>query len=482
MKKLFYIFLFFIISAGIYIRFRLFSASPSLWFDECSLVWNIQTTNYPDFFNPLKLVQQVSPPLFLIITKLFYSITSNFSQDLRIQDMSLRFFPFICGCISVPLFTYLVHKIYKNTYLTLACCGIMAFNIWTINYSNEVKSYGVETLLGVVFLTIIHKLKFNLKTLIPFSIFCIISMWLSSSAILFIVAASVIILCNTRNIKNLSVFFIPLIINIIIYYTTYYHPNILLYGDYMKTFWADSFFSLGTFLNEFAFHTFRLFPDIPFDAILPKTIFTLGFYIFTGLNIFLGLKYVKKNKNSKNIFITCLLIPLLMIIAGFLNLYPYDDRLIIFLIPPYTILFCQYLLYIKTTKIFTVILSLIIIFFGLINTNVARLNPTYLSIHKSNIREFYMISNQINPEQKNLIVDESNFMCYSRGNGKIVMSPENITQINTLPKDDYFVIISNTYKEKYYEIPSYIKQNCNIIKYIEAPDNKNNFFAWIRVD
>ena len=93
-----------------------------------------------------------------------------------------------------------------------------------------------------------------------------------------------------------------------------------------------------------------------------------------------------------------------------------------------------------------------------------------------------MISNQINPEQKNLIVDESNFMCYSRGNGKIVMSPENITQINTLPKDDYFVIISNTYKEKYYEIPSYIKQNCNIIKYIEAPDNKNNFFAWIRVD
>ena len=138
-----------IIFVGILIRFRQYMFNRSLWLDEASLAMNILKLNYTELFKPL-LHGQAAPSLFLLITKLFTDIAGY-------SEYVLRFFPFLCGIISLLFFYQFAKHILQKQVIPVAI-GLLSFSYYAIYYSNEFKQYSVDLLFTILLIFFAFKL------------------------------------------------------------------------------------------------------------------------------------------------------------------------------------------------------------------------------------------------------------------------------------------------------------------------------------
>ena len=121
LKKYSYFFLIFlIIISGFLFRLKLLTDNPSFWFDESALGYNVLNLNYKDFFGILHL-QQVAPPLFLIISKYIADIIGA-------SDLHLRLVPFIFGNLCMILFFIILKQNFENRLTVLSGLILYCFN------------------------------------------------------------------------------------------------------------------------------------------------------------------------------------------------------------------------------------------------------------------------------------------------------------------------------------------------------------------
>lgn len=157
-KRVAFLLLFFIIGLGAFLRFSTIDARE-VWYDE-AYTGLLVHHSWSGMFEII--AQDVHPPLYYIITKLWTGLVG-------ITDFSLRTPSAFFGVLLIPLAFLFTRALYKkDEYLIpLAAAFMIAVNPFLIAYSQEARPYALvavlTTLAGYFFVTALHdsSLKWN---------------------------------------------------------------------------------------------------------------------------------------------------------------------------------------------------------------------------------------------------------------------------------------------------------------------------------
>ena len=319
-RYIYYTFLAGIILLGIVLRFKTFMINRPLWHDECSLALNIIELDAVKYFSPLKY-GQAAPPLFMLLTKTITSFAG-------IKEFSLRILPFICSIISIPIFWQFSKTVLKNKFWILAANFLFAVNYNIIYYSQEFKQYSVELMICMVLYRLY--LKSDLKKLQPLRSLSLGIISAAASALafpaIFLTGAFYsyeIIQHRKDSFKNLIIFTSP----IILYWIGYILLTVLpqMGAGYLQNYWTKGFidFNILNFLELLKINFLYWFnPN--------QTIFLIGTFFLAGI-IIAGINIRNKIKTKEYTLI--LLTLFFIILASFLHLYPFIDRVSLYFIP-----------------------------------------------------------------------------------------------------------------------------------------------------
>lgn len=398
--------MFFIILLGIVLRLKLILHNQSLWSDECSIYMNILSNNYLQFFQPLDYAQ-VAPPFFLMIEKFMLGAFKNFLP----MEMSLRIFPCICSIAALILLPIFTHKIYKNELVTAGVTFIVAFAPRIVNYANEAKQYSFELLISILLMMAFYfwDIKtFSKKKLLIFSVLISIIPFFSLSSYFVIAAGSVYILYDlykNRKVVNArvyaSLYLVPIVVVGLLAYTFYFSAVVDELYEGLFAYWTDIEPCMLTLSNFYRVFSLTVHDDIGIFSFIGKNILAITF--FGSLILF----WIKNNTKLKFLFLLSLAFT---IFAGFLNAYPYNNRLVLFLVPVFAIVICQALLFLNKKSC-----SLMVGIALLVGTAVLYKDyslDNYI-IHKAKIREVYSNLKEINPKLKNVIGPAGCYKCYA---------------------------------------------------------------------
>jgi len=469
-RKIYQPAVFFIILAGIYRRTELLLLNPSYWYDTCALGLNTLKPFYA-LFLPLDYTQ-AAPVLFMIISKAFSSVFSGITG----QDTALRLLPFISGIISLPLFAVLVQKMFHNKCLTLSALFLLCFNSKAVYYSIEFKQYSLELLFSIILLLIFYNL--DLKSISKrrfwfYSVLTAVSIWLAHSSLFIIPAGAVLLFLDAYkngSVKEFKNFITPFLISLGIFAVFYFIPVMFsMYID-MYNHWKfsdPSFFTLSSFTGRFSDKISTLI-ELPFG---------LNVFLYAAANIFIMLYY----KKYRALILTG--VPFLLVTAaGFLNLYPFQTRLILFLLPLLIILYCQIFMLIKKTRAVWGIAVLFILFFAYKELQ-KPLEP-YI-INKSSARELYYALDT--GKDDNIIAAEGDVLLkyYSGGAESLIkeeycwedFSESKIPEFfETAPKGIYYIYSPFDLADYCKNLKEYLKNNKDI-KIIKMNEGIGNSFS-----
>ncbi len=327
----------FIIITGIVLRVKIYLYNQGLWTDELSLVYfNFMKKGFSEFLYPLN-DNQVAPPLFLICSKLFFEIGRKINPWLY-ADLGAKFFSLVCSVLSVFGFYFLLNKVFKNKIYTTVCLLLFCFNPIALSYAQEVKQYSTDLLFSILLIYIFYSINFkedSIKKLSIYSLISALSLWFSSSAP-FVLAAGFCYLLfdfikNKSYDKKFFIFFTPFILSFLMWFVAYYIPVKEVNYRYMFNYWGKGvqkflvYDILGIFNREVKALT-------AFNYILPALI--------SGVFILL---YKKEYK-----ILTLVGLPVIFCtIASYNYFYPFELRLILFLLPSFIIISSSFLLLIK---------------------------------------------------------------------------------------------------------------------------------------
>lgn len=459
----------FVVVAGIYLRLKLLCSNQPFGFDECALASNIIAKNYIEFFRPLDFYQ-VAPPMFLVVEKFMYECFSeNFSTE-----FSLRIFPCLCSILSLIVIPLFVHKIYKNICVTSGVAFMTAFTILVVNYANEVKQYSCELFVASVLMMFFYFFdveKYSKTKLFCASLIISIAPLFSTSSFFVIAIGSLIVLWNIYDRKksiSYAIFYLfPIFICTVLYAVFFYKPIHDKLYVFMSNYWIITNPSMFTFENFGS----MVLPKLEF---LMKEFCGIDYFhwkLFFLCNFALFLFY----KNRKLIFL-CLGILALTIFAGFINSYPFEARLILFLFPILAIIYMQAFLFIKNKYVSTFVAITLFV-----STICCLKNPVsdYV-VHNTVISDVFQKLKEINPELKNVIGTKSCLVCFD-GNDVVYdldiwkdFDKDNFEKLlSDLPKDTYYIYLpyrrmSSSYNR---ELKDYLINSNNKLKIV-------NFYAF----
>lgn len=308
-----------IFALGVFLRLKLLLANPSFWDDECSLAWNVLHKNYTDFFSVLNFIQ-VAPPFFMIMTKF---MTKMFGES----DFILRLTPFIFGIASMVMFLLISIKMFNNKVTVVAGNLIFATNQALVNYASEFKQYSCDVFFTLLcFYLFVDLIKNNsLKKNIAYSLIFALSIWFSFVSI-FIIAAGCLILLVKQikelnfNLKKLLFLFLPIIISCLVYLNVYILKTFSHNISGLNTYWANSYIAKD-FSNFFPL----VIKDLMYLLFPAKAMLLVILAMFAG-----GYAILKKNAYVGAVLILTIFFECF---ASWLKLYPFEKRVILFLLP-----------------------------------------------------------------------------------------------------------------------------------------------------
>lgn len=330
---------------GVLLRLKGLLANASFWHDECALAWNIKFKTYLELFGILRFLQ-VSPPFFLVLTKL---ITKIFG----FSEISFRLLPFTVGIASIIAFYFLAEKVIKSKVVAIWAVFFFAINQTLINYSIEFRSYGLDAFFGIICLLFFINLdldKFNAKKATLYGALFSVVPWFSFTSVFIIAGGSIILLFKHKQ-KNQFFFLLPLVISGLIYLKIYLLSNYT--GTSMVSGWQHGFLTLNPL------HCLSLLVDNLRYFFFPMPFVLFGLILFFwGIIIFY---------NDKSRFIE-ILVPtfILFIISSLWQIYPFSTRLILFMLPIFLLFIIKPLdsaVFGKKIKLFVVLLLMFFTFY-----------------------------------------------------------------------------------------------------------------------
>lgn len=129
---------------GIALRVWAWAAGPSLWLDEMLLSRNILDFPLRDLLTRPLMLDQVAPRGFLLVEKLSVLLLGP-------SEYALRLFPLLCSIAGIVLFRRLAERMLVGFAVPFAV-AVYALGIPFIKYGAEVKQYGADGLVTVVLL------------------------------------------------------------------------------------------------------------------------------------------------------------------------------------------------------------------------------------------------------------------------------------------------------------------------------------------
>jgi hypothetical protein len=129
-----------LVAIGVALRARQFFGDPALFIDEVNLARNIAARSYASLLGPLDF-GQVAPPGFLLAERFFWSLLHT--------DWSLRLVPFAGAIASLFLFRALATRALEGIAVPLAV-GAFAVGVPFIKYGGWVKQYSTDVALALL--------------------------------------------------------------------------------------------------------------------------------------------------------------------------------------------------------------------------------------------------------------------------------------------------------------------------------------------
>ncbi|PPS39808.1 glycosyltransferase family 39 protein [Chroococcidiopsis sp. TS-821] len=345
-----------IISFGILVRLVQYLYNRSLWNDEAALALNIVNRSYAGLLEPLDY-DQAAPVGFLFVERLATQLFGD-------SEYSLRLFPFLSAIIALFLFYRLAQRCLQPFAVWIALALFSSLHI-IVYYATEVKQYSSDVAIAILACLLFIDLsqsKLNGKHIITYGILGAIFVWFSHSVVFVIAGIGVTNLIWTlihkqkaKSLKLLGIYLFWLASFNIFYKLT-------LQDLANQTDLFNSWESRGTFPNSFLdiswllttfwefFHKPLGFPDI--------------FLWLAIITFFVGcISLIKADLR----ILLVLLSPILVTFgAAYLQIYPFDGRLVLFLTPFFVLLisegaaFSREISFFKTEKISVLILILLL--------------------------------------------------------------------------------------------------------------------------
>lgn len=310
-----------IIVFGILLRLKGLILNPSMWHDECALAWNVRFKSFPELFGILRFMQ-MGPPMFLASSKVFINIFGY-------SEIVYRLLPFLAGSASIISFYFLLKQCLNSKLAIAASLILFSANMPLINYSFEFKPYELDVFLTILSLLIfIHLSKYlneiRLKEYILYSLYFIACPWFSIVSVFTIAGGFLsLIFRNFRsNIKNIFFLLLPISVSYFVYLKTYVISNYTdSTGKNMLSYWQTGF--LNHDLSNFFFLIVEGIKYLFYPAH-----FALFIIILIVLGIFIFLK-----ENTNNFLEVSAYSFFIILIFAYFNVYPFQGRLIIYIMP-----------------------------------------------------------------------------------------------------------------------------------------------------
>ncbi|RDV14205.1 hypothetical protein DXT99_15545 [Pontibacter diazotrophicus] len=331
-----------LMGAGVFFRLFHFLDNRSLYVDEIFLATSLVKMNFWELTAPMLEYEQKAPLGFLWMERLMVLLFGT-------GEMALRLFPLICGVASLFLFLPVARYFLKPVGVVVAI-GVLAAAPPLVYHAVEVKQYSTEMFATVVALYLyirFHK-KMALPSLLLWGLSGAVILWFSFSSI-FILAGMAFGVCLHyllkkewrhlfRSINPFSMWLVSFAATYFLF--THKHGDSEWLLHWFRT--RDSFMPLPpTSLSELSWFFKKIFSVLHYPlglswldlspsanpivriiarmSLLPLAVLAVGFAVF----------YRKDRKH----FMVLVFPVLLVLIASGLELYPFMDRLVVFLAP-----------------------------------------------------------------------------------------------------------------------------------------------------
>lgn len=305
--KLFCLFLIF--SLGFLLRLHAYLVNNSFFIDEILLSFNVIYRNYSGLIFPLDY-NQSAPFLFLFLTKLVVS-------KMGIGEFAFRLVPFLSSVASIAAFYFLSKKVLDRFGTRCLATLLFCINFQLLFYAQAFKQYSSDVLIAILILLAaicINIKKTTWPQIFALGILSSLAFCFSFTALFVIIGVVIVYICFTKEIKKVVVYLIPTFITLTFYFVVNLHS--------VKN---------SKILNEYWAHGFNVFG---LDIYKIDYNFLFTFYGHFGLFLLLfaiGIVWAYKSDKFKT---SVLLSPIVVtLIAAALRFYPFERRLILFLLP-----------------------------------------------------------------------------------------------------------------------------------------------------
>ena len=443
-----------------------YSFGRPFWIDESALALNCIGRN--NFFTMLSH-QQAAPPLFLHLAKIFYYLPVK-------AEYSLRIVPLVSYIVALPLMYALINKIFKNTHSKIIAFILFAFNYRVLYYAEEFKQYSSDVFIFLLIITsylYIDSQKITKNQKIVYGALLAISLWFSNAAAIAIAGIGIIYLYKLYKkectFKDYTIVFLPSLLSVCAYY---FIMQSTVYSEDLHNYWQDSFLFSSGYYNFLKVMNRNA-----------KFYFTSNYYI-PAFIILLG--FIKSILERKFIIVVPVLI--LMIISS-MKLYPFSERLILFLFPFIAIYIadiCDY-----KNKIASNVLTIIVALSVVIPNTLYSIEQIYSkTYYYEDIYTPLKTAKKLMENGDKLLIDDSegwsfryynkyfkfkrkNFILLSRNINEVIV------EIEKLPSGNYYYIFShNNKKSEWFKyMDAYLKKYKNYKVYADEHENALFIFS-----
>ena len=396
---------------GIIFRFNLYLHNNLFNDDECRLALTMFNTNIKDMFLPIGLAQ-FAPPIFMFFSRIMAGI-SNFNEYF------LKFIPFLSGVITLFMFYKVSEKYYNNKLCRIIGLYFIAISTPLIFFSDIFKQYSLEVLFTLICIYYLPELEINNLTkkqiLILTVVICCLPL-ISITSVYFIGAFFAVNIFNSIRkrvqYKKILTVLIPFCIISIIYYFVVLHPS----STEMKLYYGELW--QAGYINDLSSLFIILAKNLNFYFCPNKLV------LFHIILLFLGISSMFiDNTPTKKYTIHMSLVLLFVLFASYFHLYPFWQRVSLFLSPLFLLLILKPLDITEGKNKNIFIISILFAFIGFHNyfsiTHLKTIADINSHIHYSPVKLLNIIKERFNNEVDVVLFNsasDSSYLFYSYKN------------------------------------------------------------------
>lgn len=321
-----------LVTVGAALRLGQYLVDRSYWIDESFLALNVFGRTLAQLARPLDH-NQAAPFLFLAIQRLMYLIAGG-------SELTMRAFPLVCGVFSLLLFYVVAQKCLSRPAVAVAV-GLFAFSDALIYYSSEAKQYSAD-----VAATLVCYLLYARATRSPLTVRRGLLTGLLGGITIGFSYPAVFVLCGISFALSLHAAGerrtggewkgVPTAI------ACWASCFALFYGltvrdtgrnPFLRSYWNHAFMPFPpSSLNDVNWLYWAVRDPVqqtvgPFDSPIPLVAFLVGCLVMA--------------RRSKDWFLALLIPELAALGASALHLYPFQGRMLLFLVPSASLVVAQ---------------------------------------------------------------------------------------------------------------------------------------------